>query len=96
MTIVGNQTVIWNHNGEFQKEIKVFVRLTEGGTFEVVKTSYDGQTSSAVRKEKSIGAITKDKKRAASLSTAGVPGSNHSSAPEASRAHTSHNQTTSY
>jgi len=75
-TILGNQTVIWNHNGEFQSAIKVFVRLGKDGNFKVVQTSYDGQVSKAIRSETSLAEFVKEKRRreATTASTTNVPG----------------------
>lgn len=42
MTILGDDRIVWEHNGEFQNDVIVYLRMHENGSFEVVKTSYDG------------------------------------------------------
>jgi len=43
MSILGNQSLMWKHNGEFDEDIEVIVKLSEDGAFQVVKNTADGK-----------------------------------------------------
>ena len=41
MTLLGNQTLVWQNNGEFEDKIHVLIRLDEEGTFHVLESLVD-------------------------------------------------------
>ena len=43
MTILGDDRIVWQHDGEFKNDLMIYLRMHEDGSFEVVKTSYDGK-----------------------------------------------------